>query len=232
MRNRPVFALILLFSLTLTTVFIIYVKFAYPDISIKSSFLTYLRPFYSDESYDRSWSEAPYGLIASPPPETYKCHNWSPNQPAGHNDFLLLLGVFTTPSGVSKRTIIRNLVKKDLPSDSERGEALNQDNYRSGLRGTRNLKKDVTDTPSNPQPIIKIFFVSCTPPNDDWKWYLERENELNGNDVVTIDCGENIDNGKTYDFIKWVHDHYGKEGAVGGVGNTPRWVMKSDDDVS
>lgn len=126
---------------------------------------------------------------------------------------LLFLGIFTTPGSLAKRQILRTLFRSDLPP---------------------------APTPGEP-PLIDLTFVSARPPNDNWRWLLERERDLYG-DVEWLEAvPENIDTGKTAHFFKWVSEGAGGrwEGKQGGDSRDPRngpvgrpqFVMKVDDDV-
>lgn len=122
---------------------------------------------------------------------------------------LIFLGIFTTPHALAKRQLLRTLFKPDLPP------------ARDGR-----------------PPLIDVAFVAARPPNDDWRYVLEKEKARYG-DIEWFDSvPENIDTGKTAHFLQWVATGAGGRWDVNVTGETtgrrrarPQFVMKLDDDV-
>jgi hypothetical protein len=80
------------------------------------------------------------------------------------------------------------------------------------------------DLPRPSERLVEVRFISGRPPNDNWKYLLERENDVY-RDMVILDSDENMDDGKTWHWLSWLARERGKSGP------RPRFVLKSDDDV-
>lgn len=174
----------------------------------------------ADEERPRAFWKGDEALRRNRPASRFKCDDGYDGRLKGS---LLFLGIFTTPSALSKRQLLRTLFISDLPPASADGEA----------------------------PLIDVAFISARPPNDNWRWSLEREAELYGDIVWLEDIPENIDTGKTAHFFEWVArgadgrwSDRGRipneeKGKAAGEGRDPRsapvgrpqFVMKVDDDV-
>jgi hypothetical protein len=71
-------------------------------------------------------------------------------------------------------------------------------------------------------PLAKLYFVVCRPSDETMADLIMAEKTLY-NDILILDCKENMDNGKTYTFFSSVPKIFR---------NSPfEYVMKTDDDV-
>lgn len=118
---------------------------------------------------DRSFEEPDFSLLSTPQPHTIGCpQRSSPTAP------LLLLGVFSSPEKIDRRTLIRREVKPDWPADLVE------------FRFIFGRPKGDNDEDRR-----------------KWERVLAAEQEEHG-DVVIVDTVENIDSGKTHAYFEWV----------------------------
>jgi len=81
--------------------------------------------------------------------------------------------------------------------------------------GQQGLGQDV-------QEQVQFRFILGRSADERWEQRLQREKEVYG-DIVELECEENMEEGKTYEFLKWVGSRE--------EGERPRFAMKSDDDT-
>ena len=68
-------------------------------------------------------------------------------------------------------------------------------------------------------PMVEVRFVVGSPKNEEEELRIATEQRKHG-DIVVLDMEENLDDGKTYHYFKWVAEH-----------TASPFVLKTDDDV-
>jgi hypothetical protein len=71
-------------------------------------------------------------------------------------------------------------------------------------------------------PLAKLYFVFCDPSDENMRDLIMAENALY-DDILVLDCVENMDNGKTYSFFSSLPKIF--------KNSKFKYVMKTDDDV-
>ena len=77
---------------------------------------------------------------------------------------------------------------------------------------------------------FKIYFVFCKP-DEKIKWILAEEQRLH-NDIIIMDCVENMNEGKTYTWFKTAYSQFNPSNGRSSDGVKYDYVFKADDDVS
>jgi hypothetical protein len=79
------------------------------------------------------------------------------------------------------------------------------------------------DLPPSSERLIELRFIIGRPPNENWKYLLESENDVY-KDIVVLDVEENMEEGKTWEYFRWLSQEK--------RGPRPQFVLKTDDDVN
>ncbi|GMK57377.1 hypothetical protein CspeluHIS016_0402110 [Cutaneotrichosporon spelunceum] len=149
----------------------------------------------------RSFEEPDFALLSSRQPHEIGCDVPLDGEKAGP---LIFLGIFSSAPSRKRRDLYRHVVLPDFPSDLFTVKfILGQQAPTTGLK-----------------PEERIAKASLAKD-------VEKEMAEFG-DMVMLDIVDNIDDGKTHEYFKWVAHKFAGEGQVRG---RPRFVMKADDDT-
>ncbi|WVR06229.1 hypothetical protein IAU60_003259 [Kwoniella sp. DSM 27419] len=154
-----------------------------------------------DDEIQRSFEEPDFALLSGLQPSEIGCDIPLEGEDGG---VLMFIGVFSTADKKDRRDLYREVILPDFPPD-------------------KFTVKFILATPAYPENPISQEAVARSA--------LLRRVELEmaeHNDMVLLPMIDNIDLGKTHEYLKWVAKHYAGEGRVKG---RPRFVMKSDDDT-
>ncbi|BEI86425.1 hypothetical protein CcaverHIS002_0607120 [Cutaneotrichosporon cavernicola] len=149
----------------------------------------------------REWDEPDFALLSSRPPHQIGCDVPLDGENAGT---LVFLGIFSSAPARERRDLLRRLVIPDFPSDLFNIKfILGQQAPTEGLQPAERIAKA--------------------------KFAKDVEEEMaEFGDMIILDIVDNIDDGKTHAYFKWIAAKFAGAGQVKG---RPRFVMKADDDT-
>ncbi|EJT49571.1 hypothetical protein A1Q1_01286 [Trichosporon asahii var. asahii CBS 2479] len=151
------------------------------------------------EGVQRSFEEPDYSLLSARQPHEIGCD--IPLEGANSGK-LAFIGIFSSSlNGKGRRDLYRKHILPEWPDEVE-------------------IKFILAHPPAVKYPLDSLKRLKIL---DGLKQEAEEHK-----DMVILDIDDNIDFGKTFEYFKWVAQHYAGDGQVRG---RPRFVMKADDDT-